>query len=176
MADELLNLSNLRSLLEDMARDVRDGYKEELERNGHYTTLGPDARKLLNSIRTQVVVRDTAYEVTMTLEHYWKYVEEGVKGDRNSTSPYNNPGWKAYPHIARWIEFKPILPRPGANGRIPTPKSLAYLLTRSIVKHGTRGTHDLEKTKDAVITAYRDKLEAALQRDLYDYILKVTKT
>lgn len=165
MADELLNLSNLRSLLEEMARDVRDGYKEELERNGHYTTLGPDARKLLNSIRTQVVVRDTAYEVTMTLEHYWKYLETGTR-----------PHWPPPGPIARWIEFKPVIPRPDASGRLPSPKSLEYLIRRKISRVGTEGTHDLEKTKDAVITAYRDKLEAALQRDLYDYILKVTRT
>lgn len=173
MADELLNLTALRATLEDLAHDVEVGYKEALERDGHYTTLGPDARKLLRSIRTEVVVDGTAYEVRMTLEHYWKYLEEGVQGDRNPGSPYRNPGWKAYPHIAEWIEFKPIIPRPFDGRKAPSPKSLAYLLTRSIVQHGTKGTHNLEATKDAVITAYRDKLEAALQHDIYDYILKV---
>lgn len=169
----LIDFPNLKAILDDLARDIAVGYKEALERDGHFTTLGPDARKLLNSIRTQVVVGDTAYEVQMTLEHYWKYVEEGVQGDRNPGSPYRNPGWKAYPHIAEWVEFKPIIPRPFDGQKAPSPKSLAYLLTRSIVQHGTKGTHNLETTKDAVITAYRDKLEAALGRDLYDYILKV---
>lgn len=172
MADTLMNLTSLQSTLEDMARDIAEGYKDELERNDHFTKL----RTLINSIRTQVNVGDTYYEVTMTLEHYWKYLEQGVQGDRNPTSPYLNPGWKAYPHIARWIEIKPVIPRPMDGRKAPSPKSLAYLITRSIVQHGTRGTHDLEKTKDAVITAYRDKLEAALQHDLYNYILKVTKT
>lgn len=176
MAEELMNLDNLRAVLEEMARDIAQGYKDELERNGHYTTLGADARKLLNSIKTHVEVLDRAYEVQMDLEHYWKYVEEGVQGDRNADSPYRNPGWKAYPHIARWITVKPILPRPGANGRIPTPKSLAYLLTRSVVEHGTRGTHDLRKTKEAVIPWYRQRIEQALGHDIEHYLLKALRS
>lgn len=158
----LIDFPNLKVILDDLARDIAVGYKEALERDGHFTTLGPDARKLLNSIRTQVVVGDTAYEVQMTLEHYWKYLEEGTR-----------PHWPPPGPIGRWIEFKPVIPRPDASGRIPSPKSLEYLIRRKIARVGTDGTHNLETTKDAVITAYRDKLEAALGRDLYDYILKV---
>lgn len=160
-----MNLTSLQSILEDMARDIAEGYKDELTAHGHYTTRGPDAHRLLDSIRTEVVVGDTYYEVTMTLMDYWKYVE-------NDTRPH----WPPPGVIAKWIEIKPVLPRPDASGRIPSPKSLEYLIRRKISRVGTKGTHDLETTKDAVITAYRDKLEAALQRDLYDYILKVTKT
>lgn len=158
----LIDFPNLKAILDDLARDIAAGYKEALERDGHFTTLGPDARKLLNSIRTQVVVGDTAYEVQMTLEHYWKYLEDGTR-----------PHWPPPGPIGRWIEFKPVIPRPDAQGRIPSPKSLEYLIRRKIARVGTEGTHNLETTKDAVITAYRDKLEAALGRDLYDYILKV---
>lgn len=173
MADELMNLENLQQVLEDLARDIEAGYKDSLERNDHYTTLGSEARKLLRSIKTHVEVGEQSFEVTMDLEHYWKYVEEGVRGDRNATSPYKNPGWKAYPFIAQWIQVKPIIPRPGASGRIPSPKSLAYLFTRSIVRHGTTGTHDLQKTKDAVIPMYRERISAALGRDVENYIRKV---
>lgn len=160
----LIDFPNLQAILDDLARDIAVGYKEALERDGHFTTLGPDARKLLNSIRTQVVVGDTAYEVQMTLEHYWKYLEEGTR-----------PHWPPPGPIGRWIEFKPVIPRPDARGRIPSPKSLEYLIRRKIARVGTEGTHNLETTKDAVITAYRDKLEAALGRDLYDYIIKTVR-
>ena len=166
-----MNLTTLQATLQDLANDIAEGYRDELERNDHFTTM----RTLLNSIRTNVVVGDSYFEITMTLMDYWKYLEEGIRGDRNPNSPYRNPGWKAYPFIARWIEIKPVLPRPFDGRKAPSPKSLAYLITRSIVQHGTRGTHDLEKTKDAVITAYRDRIEAALRHDLYDYILKVQK-
>lgn len=176
MADELMNLTNLRAVLEDLARDVQEGYKDSLERNDRYTTLGDEARKLLNSVRTNVSVDGTDYVVTMTLEHYWKYVEEGVRGDRNSSSPYQNPGWKAWPHIARWIEVKPVLPRPFDGRKAPSPKSLTYLITRSIVKHGTQGSHDLQNTKDAIIPLYQERIAAALRADLGDYIRKLAKS
>lgn len=160
-----MNLTQLAGILEDLARDIAQGYKDELTAHGHYTTRGPEAHRLLDSIRTEVVVDGSAYEIRMTLMDYWKYVE-------NDTRPH----WPPPGVIAKWIEIKPVIPRPDASGRIPSPKSLEYLIRRKISRVGTKGTHDLETTKDAVITAYRDKLEAALQRDLYDYILKVTKT
>lgn len=156
--NELMDLPTLRETLETMARDVAEGYKDELERNGHYTTL----RTLINSVRTRVEAGDRYYEVTMTLEHYWKYLETGTR-----------PHWPPPGPIARWIEIKPVIPRPDASGRIPSVKSLEYLIRRKIARVGTEGTHDLEKTKDAVITAYRDRIEAALRHDMYDYILKV---
>ncbi len=165
MADTLMNLTQLAGILQDLARDIAQGYKDELTAHGHYTTRGPEAHRLLDSIRTEVVVDGSAYEIRMTLMDYWKYVE-------NDTRPH----WPPPGVIAKWIEIKPVIPRPDASGRIPSPKSLEYLIRRKISRVGTKGTHDLETTKDAVITAYRDKLEAALQRDLYDYILKVTKT
>ena len=56
MADTLMNLTELAGTLQDLANDLARGYKDELAANGHYTTLGPDARRLINSIRTEVVV------------------------------------------------------------------------------------------------------------------------
>lgn len=165
MADNLMNLTTLAATLQDLALDIAQGYKDELTAHGHYTTIGPEAHRLLDSIRTELKVGETYYEITMTLMDYWKYVE-------NDTRPH----WPPPGVIAKWIEIKPVLPRPGRNGRLPSPKSLEYLIRRKISQVGTKGTHDLEKTKDAVITAYRDRIEAAIQHDLYDYILKVLKT
>ena len=165
----LIDFTELRQVLDDLANDIRDTYRESLERNVRYTT----EHKLIDSVRTQVVVGDRAFEVTMTLNDYWKYVEEGVKGARNTTSPYRNPGWKAYPFILRWIDIKPVIPRPLANGKLPTPKQLGYLITRSIVENGTQGSHDLQKTKDELIPWYQERIAAALGHDMGNYIRKV---
>lgn len=156
-----MNLDNLQAVLEEMARDIAQGYKDELIRNGHYTTVGAEARKLLNSIRTQVQVGERAYEITMTLEDYWKYVEEGTR-----------PHWPPPGPIGRWIEMKPVIPRPDSRGRIPTVRSLEYLIRRKISRVGTRGTHDLQKTKDAIIPWYKARIEQALGHDVENYIKK----
>ena len=103
---ELLELTELQKVLQDFATDIRDRYRDVLANNDHIAS-----RKLVDSIKTQVLVGDNAYEVTMTLEDYWKYVEEDTP-----------PHWPTRDAILKWIEVKPIIPRPDDNGRIPSPK------------------------------------------------------
>lgn len=156
---ELLELTELRKVLEDFAVDIRDRYKDVLANNDHIAS-----RQLVDSIRTQVVVGESAYEVTMTLADYWKYVE-------NDTRPHFPPPSA----ILKWIEVKPVIPRPDANGRIPTPKQLAFLISRKIAREGTKGTHDLAQTKDNILPWYKERIEAALGHDMQNYIRKLVR-
>lgn len=156
---ELLELTELRKVLEDFAVDIRDRYKDVLANNDHIAS-----RQLVDSIRTQVIVGESAYEVTMTLADYWKYVE-------NDTRPHFPPPSA----ILKWIEVKPVIPRPDANGRIPTPKQLAFLISRKIAREGTKGTHDLAQTKDNILPWYKERIEAALGHDMQNYIRKLVR-
>lgn len=155
---ELIDLTELQQVLQDLANDIRDNYKEHLEFNDRYTK----EHKLIDSVKTQVVVGDQAYEVTMTLNDYWKYVEYDTK-------PHFPPPNK----ILEWVEIKPVIPRPLASGKIPSPKQLAFLIGRAISEHGTTGTHDLEKVKDGVIPWYKEKIAIALGHDIENYIRKL---
>ena len=79
---ELIDLTELQQVLQDLANDIRDNYKEHLQFNDRYTERGVPtgySEKLIDSVKTQVVVGDNAYEVTMTLNDYWKYVEYDTK-------------------------------------------------------------------------------------------------
>lgn len=172
----MIDFPELHKVLTDFANDFRDNYTEHLEHHGRFTTLGNEARKLINSVQTHVVVGEKEYEVTISLEHYWKYVESGVYGKGNPSSPYKNPGWGAYPHILEWIQTKPILPRPNRNGIKPTNNQLAYLITRKIVSEGTQGSFDMKVTKDNLIPWYRDRISQALGHDMENYIRKLVKT
>ena len=154
---ELLDLTELQRVLQDFASDIRDRYKDVLANNDHIAS-----RKLVDSVKTQVVVGDTYFEVTMTLEDYWKYVE-------NDTKPHFPPP----DAILRWIEVKPVIPRPGSNGKIPTPKQLAYLICRKISIEGTTGTHDLAKTKEDILPWWREQISLALGHDMENYIRKI---
>ena len=165
---ELIDLSELQKVLQDLANDIRDNYKEHLQHSDRYTEKGVPSgysQRLIDSVKTQVVVGDNAYEVTMTLNDYWKYVED-------DTRPHFPPVSK----ILEWVNIKPVIPRPDANGRIPSPKSLAYLIGRAISERGTKGSHDLEKVKDGVIPMYRERIAAALGRDMENYIRKIVVT
>lgn len=156
---ELLELTELQKVLQDFATDIRDRYKDVLAKNDHIAS-----RKLVDSIRTNVVVGDNAYEVTMTLEDYWKYIE-------NDTRPHFPPP----DAILKWIQVKPVIPRPGANGKIPTQKQLAFLIGRKIARFGTTGTHDLAKTKDDILPWWREQISAALGHDMERYIRKLVR-
>lgn len=154
---ELMELTELQKVLQDYAKDVTDRYKDVLANNGHIAS-----KDLVNSIKTEVKVGDAAYEVTMTLKDYWKYVE-------NDTRPHFPPPSA----LIRWIEVKPVIPRPMANGKLPTTKQLAYLIGRKIATEGTTGTHDLEKTKTDIFSWYKDRLSEALGHDVSNYIRKI---
>lgn len=88
----------------------------------------------------KVVEYDGKYfKVSLLLEDYWKYLEEG-------TQPHFPPINK----IKEWIRVKPILPRE-KDGKLPTQEQLAYMIGRKISKEGTEPTYLLtdlvEKTK-----------------------------
>lgn len=158
--DELVELTELQQVLQDYAKDIQERYKEVLANNGHIAS-----NALVNSIKTEVVVGELAYEVTMTLEDYWKYVEYDTK-----------PHFPPPNALLKWIEVKPVIPRPGKNGRIPTPKQLAFLIGRHINTYGTTGTHDLQQTKDDIFTWYQERLSVALGHDISNYIRKLVST
>lgn len=159
MAD-LFELKEVIQVLMDLANDVEENYKQHLVQSGRYTT----EYALLDSITTRVSVSGTEYSVVMNLNDYWKYVEDDTK-----------PHFPPPSAIQRWVEIKPVIPKPDDNGRIPTPRQLAYLIGRKISIFGTKGSHDLERTKDAVLPMYRKRLEAALGHDVSAYIKRVMR-
>lgn len=157
--EQLIELTELHKVLQDFATDMRERYKDVLANNDHIAS-----HNLVDSVRTQVVVGGNYYEVTMTLADYWKYVE-------NDTKPHFPPP----DAILRWIQVKPVIPRPDANGRIPSQKSLAFLIGRKIAREGTEGTHDLAKTKDDILPWWRDQISKALGHDMQNYIRKLVR-
>lgn len=156
----LIELNEVLQVLMDFARDLEENYTQHLVQSGHYTTN----YGLIDSVHTDIEVNGMGYNVTMTLNDYWKWVE-------NDTRPHFPPPDK----ILEWIKVKPIIPRPTALGHKPTEKQLAYLIGRKIYNEGTEGTHDLEKTKDALIPFYEQKLKEALRNDMKNYIVSMVK-
>ena len=117
---QLVDLEHLQQVLQEFAVEVRNLYQDNLITHDHIAS-----GDLLNSVECRVETEDRAFLVQLTLEDYWKYVEDGLA----PAGKYPNPGWKAFPHILNWVTVKPVIPKRD-NGRIPTPKSLAFLITR----------------------------------------------
>lgn len=157
MSEALFNPTELLKVLDDLAKDIRDNYKEHLA--FHDRKASGD---LLNSVTTRVEVNGAMYEVWMSLEDYWQYVE-------NDTRPH----WAPKAAIDRWIRIKPVIPQPDERGHIPTPEQLSYLIRRKIAREGTEGSHDLRDTEAAVLPMYRERISEALGRDCYNFLKKV---
>lgn len=160
-------MTELRAVLEEYGQAVAEQYKKNLERDNRLAS-----RKIVTppSCTTRVSVDGREWEVTMTLEDYWKYIEYGTKGRVNG-----NPGRKFPPvdKILSWIQVKPVIPRPDAKGRIPSPQSLAFLIGRKIRDFGTKGRADLTEAKMEVTERYRQRIAEALGHDMENYIRKV---
>lgn len=155
MAEQLFYPSRLLALLQDLGKDVEENYKEHLRE--HDRVASGD---LMRSIHTEVEVHGTTYEVVMNLADYWKYVEEDTK-----------PHWPPKAAIDKWIFIKPVIPH--GSPKPPSPEQLSFLIRRKIAEEGTKGTHDLRDTENAVLPMYEERLLEALERDTLEYIEKV---
>lgn len=153
----LLDTAELEQVLRELGEDVRRGYKDELLQHDRKAT-----GTLLDSVTAVVDVQGDVYEVKLQLADYWKYVEEGTA-----------PHWPPRKAILDWIKAKPVIPRPDSKGRIPTQESLAFLISRKIARVGTEGSHDLQKTLDAVMPIWDEKLRGALARMWTKYIREI---
>lgn len=162
MADELITFPKTEEVLKRMAEDVKAGYIDQLNVNKHPTAYGEN--RLSDTITTIVSVDGMKFSASLKMNYYWQFLEEGTK-----------PHWPPSDAIAKWIEVKPVIPRPDGKGRIPTPKQLTYLISRKIYNEGTKGTHGFEKTRDAIVPFYVDELEKAFNEDVGFYIMRVFK-
>lgn len=144
----------LFSLLEEYANRAKEIYKQKLDND--------DARatgNLINSIDTFVTYGDLTFNIYMTLEDYWKYIE------------YGRPAGKRFPPIDKireWVTVKPIIPYPDSKGKLPTPDQLAFLIARKIAKEGIPAGEQLATTLAELNEQYLPRLQQALQEDWVD--------
>ena len=143
---------NLTSVLNDFGKFLVEEYKDKL--------ILEDVNasdNLYNSVTYMVERNNTTYEVKLNLMHYWKYVENGRRA-----------GAKMPPisAIEKWIEVKPVLPKPMANGKLPTNKQLAYLIARKISIDGIAPRPLLQQSVDEVWRSMQEFIAEALAKDM----------
>lgn len=125
--------------------------------------------KLSNSVKTVFAVNGNSYEVSLSLEDYWKQVEYGrqpTKNDGNGELRRN---------ILEWIRVKPVIPTP-FNGKLPTEEQLAYLISRKIHMYGYEGKQPLKRTIDELKVEIHRDIEEALSKDLSTDVLNILRT
>ena len=147
----MTEFENLIKVLNEYGNDVAELYKRNLLEDN-----AKASGDLINSVKYIYEQRGNSYAVSLSLNDYWKYVEYGRK-------PGKCPPPSA---IRKWIEIKPVLPRPMKNGKLPTLNQLTYLISRKIGEEGIRPRNILEKTLEDINREYEDKISEALTLDL----------
>lgn len=120
---------------------------------------------LVDSLSYNVSVEGQDFIVNINLEHYWKWVGNG-----------RGPGkFPPIESLEKWITAKHITPQPMTlkSGKtvIPTMKSLAFLIARSIAKYGTQdyqlgGRNSFELSLEQVKEIYTPIITEAITKDI----------
>ena len=115
-------------------QDITNDFCTEL-RNRLSNNNTDASGKLSKSIKGIVKQSGKWVTISIQMEDYWKYIENGTK-----------PHFPPIDAIKKWISVKPVLPRPLKNGKLPTTNQLAYLIGRKIAKKGTLPQQFLKPT------------------------------
>ena len=119
--------------------------------------------KLYKTIDYTITSKSDSYLVTINLEAYWVFLENGRK-----------PGAKMPPvsAIENWIKVRKIIPRPvtlkSGKQRVPTIPQLAYVIARSIAKNGIAPRPFMRESINQTIDDFKSKLSAAVKDDVID--------
>jgi len=146
----LIQFPKTTEVLERYGQEFIELYKRNLVASGR-----PASGDLINSLRYEVKMDRQAFAVDIHLKDYWKYIEDGTR-----------PHWPPVDAIRRWIEVKPIIPRPMANGKLPTTNQLAYLIGRKISRVGTEGKDDFQRASDEIFNRMEMSIALAVTEDL----------
>lgn len=172
--NSLINFEELTKVLQEFANEAVEIYKYQIALGTPEWGNKNASRLLTDTIKSHLTINGTDYEVSLELQKYWKYIEGGSKGTESS------PPGAVYPahfpptnEILKWINVKPILPRPMENGKLPSPESLAFLIGRKIQREGIAPFPAFETTKEELMKIYRERISKALGHDVEYYIRKV---
>ena len=89
---------------------------------------------LSQSIEPQIKGTQSGYRLTVLMQDYWFYVENGRKPTKGGGNG------ELYKNIYEWIRYKKPMQQKIAQSpdRIAATKSLAYVITRKIHREGTK--------------------------------------
>ena len=122
--------TNIERVLYALGDQIIDTYRRKLF-DGRTNASG----LLGNSLSCIVQMEDGIYDLYISLQDYWKYVEYGRQ-------PGKFPPVDA---IKQWIQVKPIIPD-ARTGKIPTIDELTFLISRSIARNGIPAKNYLGST------------------------------
>lgn len=144
--------NNLRNVLERYAEAWIKNAEANLMKNDSNASGALQRSMVLNDI----VIDDKKISVTIELEDYWYYVENGRGAGK---MPPIEP-------IVNWIESKPVPPK--VEGL--TVRQRAFAIARAIGKNGTKPRPFFEKATKQTYSQFKEDIAEAVQMDIMEYI------
>lgn len=152
---------NLTEILNNYGSELIDYYRGKLD-NGKINA----SFDLYNSLKYIIDTKTRGrIEVNLSLIEYWKYIERGRK-------PGKMPPISA---IEKWVEIKPVLPTPMANGKLPTTHQLAYLIAKKIEREGIAPKPILAESVENINNVFLPLIEEALTKDIQNEVDLIVK-
>lgn len=159
---------NTKLILDEFGKQFIDAYRAGLDAKNANASKG-----LYNSLNFEVKIGKQSINLDILLNDYWKYLEYGCKGTETSYPdayyPAHFPPTKA---IEEWIKIKPVIPEQ-RNGKLPTQKQLAYLISRSIYQKGIEPRFIFRDAVDDVWEQLKDALNEAIEKDVENNIKEI---
>lgn len=120
-------MDSIKDIINDLLLFIRNTYLDELDK---YVSQNSQ----LKDIQIDIEYSNDMYRLTFVVADYWKYFEYG-----------RGPGgMPPVDEIEKWINIKRLIPK-SYNGKIPTTRQMAFMISRSIGKNGTEGHFVLDK-------------------------------
>jgi hypothetical protein len=152
------NWKNTYQVLNEFGLELIAKYKDKLAQQDY--TEG----ELFKTIKLEgIKYRNGIFNIEINIADYWKYIEYGRRAGAKMP-PVNV--------IEKWITKKNIIPRPitlkSGKQVIPTTKSLAFVIARSIGIKGIKPRPYLNDSLDEIRLNLIDKLKDSITKDLAD--------
>lgn len=169
MAHEaLIKWTHLAKVLDNFGKELVEVYINNLDQRSIHAT-----HKLAESVRYEIVAGERSMAVDISLAEYWKYIEYGrkagkfpplqsieewikVKGIQRMT--------RTQASVKRWTQHRGRIRR--NDGRIPSIKSLAYLIGRKIAEEGIQPRPVLATSIDEVYKRFAEAIDEAVTADI----------
>lgn len=150
-----MDYSNFLKVLEQLAKEYEQSYKDKLDVHKKNASS-----KLYKSVVGSVRFMDNHYQIILTLEDYWKYIDSGRR-----------PGSKMPPinSILKWTIDKGIKP----IDKSISQKSLAFIISKSIAKKGIKPNPIMQTLIDENQEVSYKLLFEALQKDINKEVVKL---
>lgn len=153
----LENYEHLNEALLKFNQELIELYRNSLKGNDRIAS-----KHLYNDITTDIDIDGELINLTIELNDYWKYVDNGR--NKGKFPPSNA--------IEKWIKDKNIVPRADKNGKLPTQKQLIYLIGRKISREGYEGSEDLKQSVDILKKKFETIFQEALEKDFSELIVQ----